>query len=335
MLGDLRVVLDRYPAAVQPLAEPEDLGNAGGQSGANFWRYRAGVGVLLVRAWPHDGPPCAVLERVHGWLRDTAELGFVPVPIATRDGRTLTEQRGRWWELTPWLAGKPDPEQPPSRERVKAAFSSLAAFHACLSRYASPGPSNGLVARLKEVESLCQGGFAELGRALSTRPEDDQVVALAGKWLELAPSVASTVRVRLEQAASRVVDRQPCLRDARPDHFLFEGERVSGLVDFGAMGEDTVACDLARLSSEWLGDDRSLRGEGLNAYASTRPLVEAEMELIPVFEESSALLIGGHWIRWYFLEGRRFEDPIAVLKGVQKGLDRLAAWACPGGRLLA
>ena len=49
---------------------------------------------------------------------------------------------------------------------------------------------------------------------------------------------------------------QPCLRDARPEHFLFDGDQLSGLVDFGAMAVDSVVGDLARLIGEWLDDDR-------------------------------------------------------------------------------
>src|SRR6185437_2387218 len=119
-------------------------------------------------------------------------------------------------------------------------------------------------------------------------------------------------------AAGATVDRQPCLRDVRPDHLLFTGERLTGLVDYGAMGVDTVAVDLARLMAEWLGRDRALRAGALDAYASVRPIDAAETALIDAFERSSALLGGGHWVRWHFLEGREFEDPSAVVRGLEK-----------------
>jgi homoserine kinase type II len=172
-----------------------------------------------------------------------------------------------------------------------------------------------------------------MSRVVASGPAG-RIKALAQRWLELAPVLAETVRSALKTAAARVVARQPCLRDARPQHFLFEGDRVTGLVDFGAMGEDSIACDLARLGSEWLGDDRVLRAEALDAYGTVRPLGETELELIPVFEESAALLIGAHWVRWQFLEGRSFEDPLAVSTGLEKGLDRVLARLCPDGTLL-
>ena len=71
-------------------------------------------------------------------------------------------------------------------------------------------------------------------------------------WLALARQLGPMLLVPLEQSADRIIRVQPCLRDARPEHFLFEGDRLSGLVDYGAMGVDSVAGDLARLwASGW------------------------------------------------------------------------------------
>ena len=132
-----------------------------------------------------------------------------------------------------------------------------------------------------------------------------------------------------------MVPLQPCLRDARPEHFLFEDDRVSGLVNFGAMGVDCVAGDLARLMGEWLNGDSAARALALAAYERIRPLDAAEAALIDAFASSSALLIGEHWIRWHYLEGRRFDDPAAVAQGIARGvaqLGRLAASSCTGSR---
>ena len=143
---------------------------------------------------------------------------------------------------------------------------------------------------------------------------------MALRWLGLARAVAPQLLDPLREAAGRVVPLQPCLRDARPEHFLFEGDRVSGLVDFGAMGVDCVAGDLARLMGEWLAGDPSARSVALAAYERIRPLDAAESSLIVAFTSSSSLLIGEHWIRWHYIEGRRFDDPLAVEQGIARGL---------------
>jgi homoserine kinase type II len=170
---------------------------------------------------------------------------------------------------------------------------------------------SGFHAAARAVELAGPGAVADLGR----------------QWTELAQSVAPVVLETLSRAASVVVALQPCLRDMRPEHVLFTSDRVTGLVDFGAMGYDSVAADLARLLAEWLGSDRALRAEALEAYTAIRSIGAAELLLIDEFDRSAALLGAGHWVRWHFLEGRTFEDPDAVGRGLRKGLNRLTALA--------
>src|SRR5262249_33732062 len=148
-------------------------------------------------------------------------------------------------------------------------------------------------------------------------------------------AVAPRIRDPLRQAAGRVVPLQPCLRDARPDHFLFEGDCLRGLVDFGAMGVDCVAGDLARLMGEWLDGEPAARGNALAAYEGIRPLEARESALIAAFESSSALLIGEHWIRWHYVERRVFDDPLAVTHGIARGLGHLERLATREGADLA
>jgi Ser/Thr protein kinase RdoA (MazF antagonist) len=73
--------------------------------------------------------------------------------------------------------------------------------------------------------------------------------------------------------------------------------------------------------------DTSARAETLAAYERIRPLDAAESSLIVAFTSSSSLLIGEQWIRWHYIEGRRFDDPLAVEQGIARGLahvERLA-----------
>ena len=72
--------------------------------------------------------------------------------------------------------------------------------------------------------------------------------------------------------------------------------------------------------------DPSLRSSAFDAYAAVRPLRPTETILIDVFDRSAALLGAGHWVRWHFLEGRKFEDPLAVRRGLERGLERLKRW---------
>jgi homoserine kinase type II len=319
-------ILGRYPAVARPLSEPEALGNAGGLSGARLWRYSAGLGPLVVRAWPPgpDGPTREALERLHGWLLQVGRIGFVPIPVQDREGRTVQQCGGRLWELSPWMPGAPQPARPPASVHVRAAFAALAAFHQGLAADVHTGQSSGIEARRREVVTLCDRGFDQIDRVLAGAPES-HLQSLARKWLDAARPRAPGVLEMLSRTACVLVDLQPCLRDARPEHFLFSGDQVTGLIDFGAMEIESVAADVARLSSDWLGLDITLRAAALAAYASIRPLNESETALVGVFDRSADLLAGAHWVRWHFLEGRSFDDPHAVDRGIARGLERLAA----------
>ena len=329
---DLMAILSRYPASARPIGGLIALGNAGGFSGARLWRYESGRGPRVVRAWPPPpgGPGRADLERVHGWIGAAGPLGFVPVPIAARDGRTVQEQGGRLWELAPWLPGRPDPARPPGPGRLRAGFAGLAALHRAWAGPRVLGPSPGLARRARELGDLLAGGFDSLDRALRSAPVGP-LREPARRWLDAARRLAPAEHDRLRHAAGRSVALQPCLRDARPEHLLFEGDRLVGVVDYGAMGVDAVSADLGRLLVEWVGPDRPARGEALAAYEAVRPLATSEAALIDAFDRSAALLMGGHWARWHFLEGRAFDDPDAVRLGLDRGLRRVARLAAGPG----
>ncbi|MHB1560399.1 MAG: phosphotransferase enzyme family protein, partial [Isosphaeraceae bacterium] len=303
-------VLARYPRRSRPLDQPEPLGGAGGLSGARLWRFRSERGPLVLRAWPPHGHDRGHLEQVHRWLAQAGDLGFIPVPIADLVGATLQDHQGQLWELSPWMPGAAESARPPAIGRVRSAFAALGALHQRLAAERREGPSPGVAQRLAEVAGLARGGFVDLERAIGRvpGPPSDPARTSAARWLTLARAVAPRLIEPLREAASRVVPLQPCLRDARPEHFLFEGDCVTGLVDFGAMGVDCVASDLARLAGEWLDPegDSSLRAEAMAAYERVRPLGAGEAVLIEAFAASTALLIGERWVRWEFVEGRRF-----------------------------
>jgi Ser/Thr protein kinase RdoA (MazF antagonist) len=322
MIGTLRAVLSRYPALARPNSEPTPLGNAGGFSGASLWRFASGQGTLALKVWPVEGPDRAGLSRIHDWLSRASNLGFIPAPIPTLDGSTMVEADGQIWELTPWMPGEADLDRPPAPGRVRAMFTGLATFHARLASTRSEGRSPGLSARLAELDRLLLGEFDALGRAIGRVPGDPRS-SMVRDWIDRARTLTPRLLGPIRSAASRIVPLQPCLRDARPDHFLFQGDRLTGLVDFGAMGRETVAGDLARLLAEAIGPERAARARALAAYEVVRPLERREFALIDDFERANALLGTVRWARWHFLDRRTFDDPEAVSRGLRRGLERL------------
>jgi Ser/Thr protein kinase RdoA (MazF antagonist) len=321
---DFTQLLARYPRHAQPITELVARGNAGGHSGAMLWRYRGLAGELVLRSWPAHGLSRAQLENIHEWLFLTTATGLTPVPLRDSSGRSLQEFEGTFWEITPWLRGTADAAIPPSPERLEGAISGLAAVHTRLQSKSCVGLSPGLRLRSQEVMNLMSGGFdtieAAIGQKLGSR---SALASPARQWLALARAVAPALELALRPWSTKTFRVQPCLRDARPEHFLFDENRLAGIVDFGAMGVDCVAGDLARLLGDWLDGDRALRASALAAYERTRRLAPEEISVISIFLALADLLIGQRWLSWHLLDGRRFEDPEAVSKGLARGLKRL------------
>ncbi len=320
MKSPLRPPFDRYPADLRPLLAPEPLGNAGGASGARLWRFGTINGLLVARLWP-EGRSRAEVQAIHNTVRLARPLGFLAVPFNGLDGLSAQEIDGRIWEVAPWMPGEADLSASPSRSRVVAAFGALARVH---NLWGPGGPttfSPGLALRSREIEALPRDLNA-WGLAVGRSPQDE-LASLALRWIGAARALGPKLGPRMRELASLPVRIQPVLRDARPDHFLFTGDRVTGLVDFGAMGLDAVSADLTRLVSEWGGVRGALAGEALAAYESQRPLDPAERRLIGAFDQTTGLLAGGRWIRWHFVEARTFDDPLAVVNGLRRALAKL------------
>jgi Ser/Thr protein kinase RdoA (MazF antagonist) len=320
------------------------LGHAGGFSGACFWRLETAAGPLCLRAWPPEHPSFERLRWIHGLLAHVWRQGFreVPVPLCDRRGNTLVRHGDRYWELAPWLPGKADYRQHPSRARLASAMKALARFHVAAESFngalgsgaldcagvpqptARPafGGAPALLER-KQLVSDFLGEHAErIGQAL--RPELwPELYHRARRVAELFPRVARRIQRELEDAAGVVVALQPCLRDVHDQHVLFTGEAVSGLIDFGASRQECVAADLARLLGSCVGDDRPAWREALDDYRRLRTLSREEEGLVPVYDRSGVLLGPMLWLRWIYCEGRFSWRPAAALARIDEGLARL------------
>ncbi len=108
---------------------------------------------------------------------------------------------------------------------------------------------------------------------------------------------------------------------------LFSGERVTGLVDFGAMQPDNVATDIARLLGSLVADDRSAWELGLAAYESVRPLSHDELQLVEVFDRTTVLMGGLQWLEWIYLEQKVLAERRIVEERLDQAIRRAAVLA--------
>lgn len=324
---DLTQVLDQYPVHWRS-GQLESLGGAGGFSGARFWRLAIGGQRLCLRRWPSEHPRRARLESIHRVLQHVHAAGLtcVAVPWPTRHRTTIAEASDQLWELTRWMPGQADYCRNPNRAKLAAAMMVLARFHqaaAAVSGHSTQSAvSPGILRRQRRLRHGMQGGADRLAAAIRARSVTP-LAAPARRVLTLFRQLAPRVLPTVERAAELRVPMQACIRDIWHDHVLFTGDRVTGLVDFGAVDHETIAGDIARLLGSMVADDPTGWQFGLAAYQTIEPLSDHQRCLITAFDWGNVTLSGLQWIEWIFAEGRHFENQDQVLARLRHIISRM------------
>jgi homoserine kinase type II len=323
-LAAAQLVLRRYGLEKATLVP---LGNHGGFSGARLWRVEAPAGPLCVRAWPSGDPTPERLSWIHQLMETAGSAGLAYIPVLGRaeSGKTWIEHQGRLWDLCRWMPGRADFRDHPSASRIEAACTALALLHAS---WSTTAPTTGICPaiqrrlhahrewvdwsrehdRLPDLRDIAPAIADQTQRAwqiLQTRMDD--VSRLLAPWLDCQLTL------------------QPCLCDIWHDHVLYQGEAVSGIIDYGGAKIDHVAVDLARLLGSTARNDASLRRAGIDAYRNLRPLALEEVRLVSVLDETGILIGLATWLKWLYRDGRKFENTGAVVARLTELLKRLTS----------
>jgi Ser/Thr protein kinase RdoA (MazF antagonist) len=269
------------------------------------------------------------LRTIHELQRigRAAGVPFVPDVIAANTRQTTVDCHGRTWDVTTWMPGRADFETDPNRARLANACAALAQLHAAWTgRATAPAPCPAVqrrLVRLRECDGLLQSGWRPAFSAC-----DDHTLRYWGeRAYACLPRFLEPSRQALAVWASIAVPIQPCLCDVWHDHVLFEGDRISGIVDYGSVKPDNVAVDLARLLGSLIGDDDRLRAVGLDAYrAAGGALPPRADELIAALDRTGTVLGAANWLRWLFLERRMYEDLSQVARRLRALVERMEKW---------
>jgi Ser/Thr protein kinase RdoA (MazF antagonist) len=317
------VVRTRYPSVCrQGTLTP--LGNHGGFSGAALWRIDGPTGPLCLRAWPprETWPRLLFRQRLLTLARQSG-LRFVPTLLLTIDGAPAVEHVGRLWELSEWLPGSADFHRHPTAARLQAGCAALAQLHVVwrgLGEEASGCPAvQRRMAFLDDWQRLLRSGWHPLAIASS----GDPLRPLVERAWRLLPSALDRVPRRLRTWLDGKWTIQPCLCDLWHDHLLFDGDRLTGLIDYGAVKMDNVAVDAGRLLGSLVPNDPVGWQTGLQAYRRHAPLTAEEEELAHVLDETGVVIGAANWLRWLYEENRLCEQSTAVARRLTALLERL------------
>ncbi|MBY0527303.1 MAG: phosphotransferase [Gemmataceae bacterium] len=320
-----RAVLSCYPVLRNGRAIR--LGNLGGFSGASLWRVETSSGNFCLRAWPPSDPDRERLHWIHRLMTAARAAGllFVPALLPVREGVTHVEHADRLWDATSWLAGCADFHKRPTTTRLTAACTALARLHAAwVSLEFRVGPCPAVARRLERVRQWQQ--LVRSGWRPTLDASTDPVAPWAARaWTALQEQVGRIPRV-LAPWVDQALPLSPCLCDVWSDHVLFEGDALTGLVDYGSVKVDHAAVDLARMLGSLVGDDAAQRHHGLAAYSTIRPLTPQEQSLVGVLDETGTLLGAANWLRWLYRDGRHYENRDAVARRLAALVQRLERW---------
>jgi Ser/Thr protein kinase RdoA (MazF antagonist) len=202
----------------------------------------------------------------------------------------------------------------------------LAQFHVATAMFPLKGPqphvSAALVRRQIRLQTSTPEYFDELTRIVDESPWPD-MDARARRLVAAARRSAPDV-LRQVCSAGRIMKRpQPSLGDIWHGNVLFEGDRVSAIVDTSGIRPDSVALDISRLLGSTTFPGEPGWQAGLAAYSTIRPLREPERTLVDALDRAGIVLGGLNWIEWIYRQRRHFADRVAVLSRVDWVISRL------------
>jgi Ser/Thr protein kinase RdoA (MazF antagonist) len=291
-----------------------------GFSGAGVWRLVTSAGEFCLRA-------CASGEtRPHMQQRHTlmaracaAGLQFVPVVLPSAKGTTVVEAAGRCWEVMDWMPGRADFHAAPTTARLQNAATALARLHNVWQSASTIGPCPAVMRRLEVSQRALP--VIDLARA-GHSPLDDLLARTRRILIRWIPEVPRL----LQPWRNFTCHLQPCLRDVWHDHLRFEGDRLTGLVDYAGMGVDSPAADLARMLGSLVEDEDESWGVALRAYRAERAFSSDEERLARILDRTGVIAGLSNWLRWLGEPGRISANVHAAVQRVAELLDRVASW---------
>jgi len=303
----------------------------GGLSGSAVFKCECNGRKFALKRWP-QGTNARRVDEVHAvMLLARRTLGIVPELAESTLASTRLGYEGYQYELASWMEGEALGDAPneitvsigglsttaaeytgPSKRilaAVEAGAEAIARFHDSTRRYIGPtAPAPAVLRRLSRIEQL----QVELPKAMQQSERLSPVLRAAAHWLKREwPNRMDAANRALSRWVGQLVPTRMVFRDVHRQHILFREGAVSGMVDFDAIGIDTIATDLARWVSgfsERTGDLEPLLQAAVTGYQRFAAISTCERDLAFVISEASGTLLLANWVSWVALGQRNFSE---------------------------
>jgi homoserine kinase type II len=217
------------PAALTPV-----------EGGTLNWNFRVSTttGAYLLRCH-RDNLESERIEGEHSLLAWAGARGIpAPVPIASRDGRTLIEVGARRWSFARWLPGRQLPRASLSSVQVRALGSAHGHLQALLATHPE---SHGATLSMRWDPARSLDALTRLADLARDRGEPG--------WLIDGITHQRDLFARVPVQPPEVFTSLPCQLlhgDFHDQQVLFDGDRVSAILDWEIWHVDPRAWELVR-----------------------------------------------------------------------------------------
>lgn len=302
---------------------------AHGLSGATVYRVRDAAGVWAIRRGPSGRRDADRLDWIGAVVKFAHAAGcdFLAPPRRTTQGARWCDHGDRLWTAGPWKPGEAHAETPPRLEFAARAAAALAQLHAVWRDHDDAGavaPPPVLDRSRRTLARLLGSDAAQLREAVGRAPSGP-LGSNAVEMLEAATKLARETASSLAALVSRRRRLQPCLRDARAEHFLFQDEVVSGVIDYDAAAIDSPLGDLARLASDFGVVDSPAWAAAATGYQLVQPLSEEDLAVVRALSVAAPAAAAANWLAWLYVDGVCFHDRAAVRRRTAEIGQRLLA----------
>ncbi|MFO1037061.1 MAG: homoserine kinase [Geminicoccaceae bacterium] len=208
-----------------------------------------------------------------GLMRHLAGKGVpCPLPVAGRDGEVLRQLKGKPAALVSFLDGVWPRRW--NAERCHALGKALAELHLAGADFTIRRPNALSLEGWARLRDGCRGKADRVEAGLDAEIESE-LAAMNASWPKDLP--AGVIHA-----------------DLFPDNVFFEGDRVTGVIDFYFACNDLLAYDLAICLNAWCfevdGSFNITKGRALlDGYQGLRRLEPAELKALPLLARGSAL----------------------------------------------
>lgn len=313
----------------------ESLENAGGFSGARIWKAETETGTFCVRRWPRPHPSKDRLEFIHGVLLhlESNNYELIAPPIRAQTGETWAEFGGYFWELNKWLPGKANFWLDSNDVKLRNAVVALSRLHEICRRtsmWKTRAESPGILYRMRRLREINSSYIQCLERSIDKNPGADfgstchQRISELCRWIVAASGKLADSCLAQISGFDGKYNLSPCLRDIWHDHVLFTENRVTGIIDYGALDIDAPAGDFARLLGSLASDDQNHWDIGCVAIEQSFPEIADQIPMIRAIDFANVVLAGLNWANWIYKEKREFPiqaDVLARLEHIQRRLN--------------